>query len=177
MKLLKRIAKNALSLSNPKNHRALDALLFFYLQEYHLMALRFTRATFLVLCSFALAACSSTYQGPVSDHFDGKVFKNPGPPKSSSVAGYLWLRLTSSQGTWPDAVSMPAEPPPPARVEDGSARVTYIGHATVLIQIAGLNILTDPVWAQRASPLSFAGPKRVTQPSMALQALPRLMWC
>ncbi len=71
---------------------------------------------------------------------------------------------------------MPPEPAPPARVGDGSdsvsARVTYIGHATVLIQIAGLNILTDPVWAQRASPLSFAGPKRVTQPSISLQALP-----
>lgn len=134
----------------------------------------FTRTACLVLCSLALAACSSTYQGPVSDHFDGKVFKNPGPPKSSSVAGYLWLRLTSSQGAWPDAVSMPdpAEPPPPARVDDGSARITYIGHATLLIQIAGLNILTDPVWAQRASPLTFAGPKRVTQPSMALSALP-----
>ncbi len=131
------------------------------------------RFIFLVIfVSFVLSACSSTYQGPVSDHFDGKVFKNPGPPKSSSVAGYLWLRLTTSQGAWPDAVAMPAEPAPPARVEDGSARVTYIGHATVLIQIAGLNILTDPVWAQRVSPLSFAGPKRVTQPSIALQALP-----
>ncbi len=131
------------------------------------------RFVLLVMCAcLMLSACSSTYQGPVSDHFDGKVFKNPGPPKSSSVAGYLWLRLTSSQGAWPDAVSMPTEPPPPARVDDGSARITYIGHATLLIQIAGLNILTDPVWAQRASPFAFAGPKRVTQPSIALAALP-----
>jgi len=49
-----------------------------------------------------------------------------------------------------------------------------VGHATLLIQVAGLNILTDPVWSERASPVSFAGPKRVTAPGIAFDDLPRI---
>jgi L-ascorbate metabolism protein UlaG (beta-lactamase superfamily) len=63
---------------------------------------------------------------------------------------------------------------PPAQVNDGCARVTFVGHATVLIQVAGLNILTDPVWSERASPISFAGPKRVTPPAIVLDVMPRI---
>jgi L-ascorbate metabolism protein UlaG (beta-lactamase superfamily) len=117
----------------------------------------------------------SAYQGPVSSHFDGQVFFNPGQQKNSSVIGYLSLRLTTSQAVWPDQVPLPSDiNPPPRRVsrDEGGARVTLISHATVLIQVAGLNILTDPVWSERASPISFAGPKRVTPPSIALPDLP-----
>lgn len=49
---------------------------------------------------------------------------------------------------------------------------TWIGHTTVLVQIGGLNILTDPVWSDRASPLSFAGPKRLSPPGLDFDALP-----
>jgi len=49
-----------------------------------------------------------------------------------------------------------------------------VGHATLLIQTAGINILTDPVWSPRASPLSFAGPKRVAQPGIAFEDLPKI---
>lgn len=121
-----------------------------------------------------LSACASPWQGPVTPHFDGSRFSNPGHTKNSSVGGYLWLRLTSSQATWPDTVPLVQEPPPPARVDDGTALVTFVGHATVLIQVAGLNILTDPLWAERASPFSFAGPKRVQPPGVAFDALPRI---
>jgi L-ascorbate metabolism protein UlaG (beta-lactamase superfamily) len=124
--------------------------------------------------ALALMGCSTAYQGPVAAHFDGKVFSNPGQVKDSSVAGYLWLRLTTSQAVWPDAVPLTPPPEPPARVSDGTARVTWIGHATLLIQVAGLNILTDPVWSERASPFSFMGPKRVTPPAIALDALPKI---
>ncbi|MFT9417975.1 MBL fold metallo-hydrolase [Acetobacter sp.] len=51
-------------------------------------------------------------------------------------------------------------------------RITMVGHATVLIQAAGLNILTDPVWSERASPLRWAGPKRVNAPGIAFENLP-----
>ena len=49
-----------------------------------------------------------------------------------------------------------------------------VGHATMLIQVAGLNILTDPVWSTRVSPVSFAGPARVTAPGIDFDALPPL---
>lgn len=51
---------------------------------------------------------------------------------------------------------------------------TWIGHITVLVQIAGLNILTDPVFSQRASPAQFAGPKRQTPPGLTLEQLPHV---
>ena len=52
--------------------------------------------------------------------------------------------------------------------------VTWIGHATVLIQIDGINILTDPIWSERCSPVSFAGPKRYTKPGIEFESLPKI---
>ena len=58
------------------------------------------------------------------------------------------------------------------RANETEPTVTWIGHATLLIQLAGVNILTDPQWSERASPLSFAGPKRVTPPGVRFEDLP-----
>lgn len=131
-------------------------------------------APWLVVLGLGLAGCSSPYTGPVTPHFDGKTFTNPGHVKSSSVAGYLWLRVTGAQAAWPDAVPVAPVPPPPARVDGPGMRVSFVGHATLLVQVAGLNILTDPVWSDRASPFSFAGPKRVTVPGVTLANLPKI---
>jgi L-ascorbate metabolism protein UlaG (beta-lactamase superfamily) len=129
----------------------------------------------LAIAAFAfLASCSSTYEGPTTAHFDGKKFSNPGHKKDSSVGGYLWQRLIGEQAKWPDSVPVTPLPPPPKRVNDGSARVTFIGHATLLIQVGGINILTDPIWSARASPFSFAGPKRVQAPGVSLDDLPTI---
>jgi L-ascorbate metabolism protein UlaG (beta-lactamase superfamily) len=51
-------------------------------------------------------------------------------------------------------------------------RVTMVGHASTLIQAAGVNILTDPVWSERVSPFAFGGAKRVTKPGIAFDSLP-----
>ncbi|MCW3475089.1 MBL fold metallo-hydrolase [Limobrevibacterium gyesilva] len=59
---------------------------------------------------------------------------------------------------------------PPPRV--AGLRITLVGHASFLVQVAGLNILIDPVWSARASPLRFAGPRRVNPPGIALADLP-----
>ena len=52
--------------------------------------------------------------------------------------------------------------------------LTWIGHATVLLQVGGLNVITDPMFSERASPVSFAGPKRHQRPGIALEDLPRI---
>ena len=65
-------------------------------------------------------------------------------------------------------------PRPPDRVPRGQLRVTFINHATVLIQQDGLNILTDPIWSNRASPVSLAGPRRYHPPGLRLEDLPRI---
>ena len=53
-------------------------------------------------------------------------------------------------------------------------RATYINHATVLVQVAVLNILTDPLWSKRVSPVAFTGPERVRDPGIPLEALPEI---
>jgi len=111
------------------------------------------------------------YTGPISDHFDGLRFRNvAGEPETDrSLGDVLRWRRSAPKTPWP--ASLPVVPVvPDARV--AGLRVTMIGHATVLIQIGGLNILTDPVWSQRASPIAFAGPKRITAPGVAIDALP-----
>jgi len=120
------------------------------------------------------------YRGDVSSHFDGARFFNPdgedtlAPPTGGSRAGFFWRYLTGNDGrpVWPERVSTPRAKPV-ARVEGDAMVATWIGHATVLIQTQGLNILTDPIWAETAGPLGF-GPSRVTRPGIALADLPKI---
>ena len=73
---------------------------------------------------------------------------------------------------WPAWAPSPYSDRPPARVDGPDWRISYVGHASLLLQTAGLNILIDPVWSERVSPVSFAGPKRVNDPGIAFEALP-----
>src|SRR4029077_3244271 len=77
-----------------------------------------------------------------------------------------WLidrRRRGTRAKWPGWAPSPYADRPPARVEDASWRISYVGHASFLIQTAGLNILLDPVWSRRASPSRFIWPKRVVR--------------
>ena len=69
---------------------------------------------------------------------------------------------------FPAATSAPARP----RADTGRLLATWVGHSTFLLQIGGMNVLTDPVWGERASPVPFAGPKRWTPPGLPFDALP-----
>ncbi|MGI9354069.1 MAG: MBL fold metallo-hydrolase [Rhizobiaceae bacterium] len=114
------------------------------------------------------------YDGPISDHFDGVTFFNPhGKPPKGFVDLVKW-QLGGGRKKWPENYPSPFTDKPPARIEGADLRVCFVGHATVLIQTAGLNILTDPVWSDRASPVSFAGPKRVNPPGVDFDDLPKI---
>ena len=121
-----------------------------------------------------------------SDHFDGRRFFNPrgfGPATEAAPgAGEkgangqpFWrvprMLLTSRPQRWPREVPVTPARPPELRAGDDVV-VTFIGHATLLLQTPLGNVLTDPVYAQRASPLSFAGPRRVRQPGVLFDDLP-----
>jgi L-ascorbate metabolism protein UlaG (beta-lactamase superfamily) len=121
------------------------------------------------------------YRGPASDHFDGERFFNPNgevetarPPTGGSRAGFFWRYLTGRDGRppWPERVAV-TPTKPPARVEGERMLVTWIGHATVLVQTHGLNILTDPIWSERTGPFG-RGPKRVSAPGVRLEDLPKI---
>ena len=111
------------------------------------------------------------YSGPVSDHFDGVRFFNPGGTPLRGLSDLLKWQFGGTRKTWPAQVPVNTSRPP-ARAEDMT--ITMVGHATLLIQTSGLNILTDPVWSDRASPLAFAGPKRVAAPGVAFADLPKI---
>ncbi len=113
------------------------------------------------------------YKGPTSDHFDGRIFFNPGGIPPGRLSDLLRWQFNGQRSKWPSALPSPfPQAVPEARVEGSDLRVTMVGHATMLIQTAGLNILTDPVWSNRASPFASIGPKRVTAPGIRFEDLP-----
>src|SRR4051812_19956785 len=115
------------------------------------------------------------YRGPASGHFDGRHFFNPDRPIPGRLDPQRLLNRWASGGRtpWPDHI--PVTPTiPPRRVEGREMLVTWIGHSTVLIQTAGLNILTDPIWSDRASPFPFIAPVRVRAPGVRFEDLPKI---
>jgi L-ascorbate metabolism protein UlaG (beta-lactamase superfamily) len=114
------------------------------------------------------------YSGPISDHFDGEHFYNPPDGRPHGAGSLLKWLLTRRPGRWPKWIAAAPGPVPPERVGDGNIRATFVGHSTVLIQMEGLNILCDPVWSQRASPLSWIGPPRHRAPGILFEHLPTI---
>ena len=128
------------------------------------------------------------YEGPVSSHYDGERFFNTDEGQgewTNDVVGrdnrgrrrffiLRWLTGRDDRQVWPEKVeaakAKPLELPP---VKAGEMRATWVGHATVLIETPGFTMLTDPIWAERAGPFGF-GPKRVADPGIALQDLPKI---
>lgn len=129
-------------------------------------------AAALLVAPFAAGAFFSgpRYRGPISDHFDGRTFRNRERGEQGSFAFFKWM-LNRDRGEWKRTENRPF-PKPPKRVGPGELRVTFVNHATLLIQMDGLNILTDPIWSERASPISFAGPKRFRPAGIAFEDLP-----
>ena len=115
---------------------------------------------------------NSYYDGPVSDHFDGLNFYNPDGHAPKGFIELMKWQLGGGRKKWPSSYPSPYSDQPPQRVDADDLRVSFVGHATVLIQTGGLNILTDPVWSDRCSPVSWAGPKRVNKPGIGLDELP-----
>jgi L-ascorbate metabolism protein UlaG (beta-lactamase superfamily) len=113
------------------------------------------------------------YSGPISDHFDGERFFDPdGVPPKSLREVLRWQFGERQRARWPERAPSPYADSPPPRVEDDGVRLSFVGHASWLIQTAGLNILIDPVWSGRASPFRWAGPKRHNDPGIAFDRLP-----
>jgi N-acyl-phosphatidylethanolamine-hydrolysing phospholipase D len=110
---------------------------------------------------------------------DGK-FRNPWPDSTprgfADLLKWTWERRgkplapTPARGSFPTATPVIARP----RAGTNEHTATWIGHSTILLQTAGLNIITDPVFSERAFPVQWAGPKRVMPPAMTIEALPPL---
>lgn len=118
---------------------------------------------------------SGTSARPGSDHFDGKHFFNPTLPNRDLPSfANVFKMIAEGRSRWPRRVENTAIPRVHEPVAAGRVALTFVNHATFLIQFHGLNILTDPMWSDRASPVGFAGPKRVRKPGIAFADLPRI---
>jgi L-ascorbate metabolism protein UlaG (beta-lactamase superfamily) len=111
------------------------------------------------------------YRGPRSDHFDGEHFHNAEASEQRAAAFLKW-RAERQPGWWNRYRDLPPGPPPPERVGGGALRLTFVNHSTTLIQLDGVNILTDPIWSERPSPVPFAGPRRHRPPGIRFDDLP-----
>lgn len=111
---------------------------------------------------------------PFPKHFDGKRFFNPGSPQVRGYFDVLRWKLTSLPESSPRFIDDVKSSKPPSQVDGAELRVTLVNHSTVLLQQNGLNILTDPIWSKRASPLQWIGPRRHRIPGVRFDDLPRI---
>jgi N-acyl-phosphatidylethanolamine-hydrolysing phospholipase D len=133
-------------------------------------------------CLMLLGACSGTGKEPVpgqpAHHVVGG-FRNTNPDFRRPSTWTRWSFIV--RRLWAGAVA-PRNFVAPRVVNDGvslrsgrmNPSITWIGHSTLLAQIEGINILTDPQWSERASPVSWGGPRRLNPPGLAFEDLPRI---
>jgi L-ascorbate metabolism protein UlaG (beta-lactamase superfamily) len=124
-----------------------------------------------LLVSLVLSNCARHYQGQKSAHFDGSRFFHQFGDSEKSIYDLMRWRFGGTAADWPEQIAVgeaqhivPASSP-------SDIVVTFLNHASAYIQHQGIRVITDPQWSERASPVSFAGPKRVRPPGIAIDQL------
>jgi L-ascorbate metabolism protein UlaG (beta-lactamase superfamily) len=134
-------------------------------------------ATILLLICIALyighTLSVTGHQGPIDTHFNGRYFHNIAPTPSTSFLKILLWRLTREVPAWQPPIINTAINLP-KHIRKNETCITPIFHACTLIQTHDANILTDPIWRERASPFDWIGPKRIQPPALTFKQLPRI---
>ena len=127
-----------------------------------------------ILISYLISA--PRYVGEKMDNFDGSKFINRSGYVEKGIVELIKWRLSRDTSPWSELSEADVEygKRPAERVDDSTQVITYVNHSTFLIQTNGLNILMDPVWSNRVSPFSFAGPKRMRPPGIKFEDLPHI---
>ena len=147
----------------------------------------YTSVTLVILlvfgCFTSLAACSvnqTRSDMSLPAHHSDNGFRNLYiEPKQAGFFTFMRMRYFGDE-EWADydatadRVEQVKTPLDKINAPGELPQITWIGHATVLIQYKGVNVLTDPIFSDHASPFSFAGPKRVTPPSLTIDQLPKI---
>lgn len=129
----------------------------------------------IVLTACLLCSCASSNNldenAPAHHRSDGTYVNTNGKAIAKPLGALIkWQREAPDV----EPLRLSSVPPELDKLNNPTAKaqVTWIGHSTFLLQVDGLNILTDPIFSMRASPISFAGPKRTTPPAMTIDQLP-----
>jgi len=140
------------------------------------------RAFSFIALAFLASGCGGVGTDPLPGepaHHVAGGFRNTNPAFALPEG---WTRWTFfARRAWTSAV-VPRSFDAPRVTNDGAAirapstepRITWIGHSSLLVQLEDVNILTDPQWGTHASPLSWAGPRRLSPPGLAFEDLPRI---
>lgn len=134
----------------------------------------------LVLAVLVCAGCAGV-GGPVPGappHHRERGFANPNPafvhPTFWAIQKFrlsrLWRGISANRPV-PD-LPRTANDGAALRANSGRPTVTWVGHATLLVQLDGVNVLTDPIWSERAGPTSWLGPRRLNAPGVRFEDLP-----
>jgi L-ascorbate metabolism protein UlaG (beta-lactamase superfamily) len=111
----------------------------------------------------------------LSDHFNGNRFFNPTLPNDVAPSRRsVFKMMREPRAPWPGWVENTGVSRLNEALAANQAAITFVNHATFLIQINGVNILTDPVWSERASPFRRVGPRRVRSPGVPFEDLPAI---
>lgn len=127
---------------------------------------------FLIVLFIGFFISAPAYKGPVSDHFNGKVFQNYDQVEARGFLDVIKWMFSRDKAEWEKAQN--ASTTKPTNTQEDNLIIYFINHATFLIQWRGRNILTDPVCSDRASPFDFAGPERMRPPGIFLKDLPKI---
>jgi N-acyl-phosphatidylethanolamine-hydrolysing phospholipase D len=138
------------------------------------------RRPFVLALALSLSACAGVGTEPLpgrpTHHVEGG-FRNTNP-EFKRPEGWTRVKFFARRG-WASLVAPRSFEAPRAendgavlRASNPAPTITWVGHATLLVQLDGVNLLTDPHWGARASPVSFAGPRRLSPPGLAFEALP-----
>nr|BDT28157.1 MBL fold metallo-hydrolase [Bacteriovorax sp. HI3] len=136
------------------------------------MKLRYTLV--LALALYSAVSCSSSEKYKITDHYDGNTFRNEAPITPRGFLDLLKWKLSFKTESWPSKLEVDYPKAIPADKSTDKTIITFVTHASFLIQLDGLNILTDPVWSNRTSPFSFIGPKGVHAPGIDFEKLPKI---
>lgn len=132
------------------------------------------RLLFIIFVIILSGCQTGYYRGPPSDHFDGKKFFYPGErnkPRNTTYELFsLWVAIL--QNPW--SQRLPSINFSKVPQYSDPTKVTFINHSTVLLQGKRINILMDPIYSYRASPLPWIGPARVRKPGIPFQKLPKI---
>lgn len=126
----------------------------------------------MALVLYFLWLSSPDHRGPITDHFDGQRFHNLVPVRHHLRPEGIWCVLQVLLTNWRDEEFPSPGGVPRERLDDGDLAVTPVGHSTVLLQVGGLNILTDPVYDEYCGPLPMNFLRRRRRPGLALEELP-----
>jgi len=156
------------------------------MEVHHTCWLRSASAQAATACALLLSACATVnpHHDPAKPHHRPEGFRNLHtefePKGLRTLLQWQWDAARNGLPKPPLAPTPVVEPDlaflhtNAGRGGDMSPSLTWIGHATMLAQVGGLNWLTDPVFSDRASPVGFVGPRRAQPPGLGLDQLPRI---